>query len=193
MRERITISDNVDLIDDKAVDTATYKKHLYIEEPGVNPVFDNLIAEGGENFVHYLGWLGLTKETNLLVLSSRHHFYYDHDDLKGVNILVNLRKLNQVKHLDSFLHVIFRVLPPKAAFVGCFSDSRSHSRNGSSFYHSTRIYNRFINFLDSKVDREMSKNDIRELLSSHGFKIVDMAEINGMTYFTAQNQRNSGE
>jgi hypothetical protein len=32
-----------------------------------------------------------------------------------------------------------------------------------------------------------------ELLDSHGFRIVDMTEINGITYFNTRNQRNSGE
>jgi hypothetical protein len=193
MSESSSILNEVDLIDDIAEGTITYKKQLFIEDPVVNPVIDNLIAEGGENFVHYIKWLDLSKEANLLVLSSRHHFYYDHNDLKGVKVLVNLRKLNQIKHLDSFLHVVFRVLPPGATFIGCFSDSGSQIRKGSPFYQSARLYNRFINFLDSKIDRELNKKDVMELLDSHGFKVVDMAEINGMTYFTTQNQRNSGE
>ena len=55
-----------------------------VERTTYNPVYTNLAAEGDENFFHYLNWLGLSNEPNLLVLSSRHHFYYDYDDLKGV-------------------------------------------------------------------------------------------------------------
>src|SRR5665647_2486589 len=71
-----------------------------------NPVIDNLLTEGGENFLHYLHRVGLANEQNLLVLSSRRHYYYDYNDLKGLTILINLKKLNLIRHLDSFLHTV---------------------------------------------------------------------------------------
>lgn len=192
--DQISVLNKTDLLTDgRIADTISYKKQLFIEQPGVYPVLDNLIAEGGENFVHYLHWLGLEREANLVVLSSRHYYYYDHNDLKGTKVLVNLKKLNQIKHLDSFLHVVFRVLPSDATFIGCFSDSKNQKINGTAFYQPSRLYSRFINFLDSRTDRNMSKNEVVELLDSHGFEIVDMAEINGLTYFTTRNQRKSGE
>lgn len=191
--DQTSVLSKTDLPDDKIADIISYKKQLFIEQAGINPVIDNLIAEGGEHFVHYLQWLGLEQEANIVVLSSRHHYYYDHNDLKGTKVLVNLKKLNQIKHLDSFLHVVFRVLPPDATFIGCFSDSKNQKINGTAFYQPSRIYSRFINFLDSKTDRDMSKNEVMELLDSHGFKVDDIAEINGLTYFTTRNQRNSGE
>jgi hypothetical protein len=193
MMDQTSVLNKTDLPDDKIADTISYKKQLFIEQAGINPVIDNLIAEGGEHFVHYLHWLGLEQEANLVVLPSRHHYYYDINDLKGVTVLVNMKKLNLIKHLDSFLHVVFRVLPPDATFIGCFSDSKKQKINGTAFYQPSRIYSRFINFLDSKTDKDMSKNEVMELLDSHGFKIVGMAEINGLTYFTTRNQRNSGE
>ena len=105
------VMDNFNLTNMFSPDQNTMERTAY------NPVYTNLAAEGDENFFHYLNWLGLSNEPNLLVLSSRHHYYYDYDDLKGVRVLVNLKSLNVIRHLDSFLHVVFRMLPPRASFI----------------------------------------------------------------------------
>ncbi len=164
-----------------------------VERTSYNPVYTNLAAEGDENFFHYLNWLGLSNEPNLLVLSSRHHFYYDYDDLKGVKVLVNLKSLNVIRHLDSFLHVVFRVLPPKASFIGCFTENKRSGAKGFSLQGTTSIFNRFINFLDSRIERYLDRDDVKRILESHGFSIVDMTEIDGKIYFISRNKRNQEE
>jgi hypothetical protein len=169
------------------------KSKPWAETNIVNPVHENLVLEGCGTLLEYLKWLGLAYEPNMLVLSSRHHFFYDQSDLKGVKVLVNLKKLNHIKHLDSFLHILYRVLPPEASFIGCFVDSKNHKRNGTHFFYTNLFYKKFIDFLDQKIDKSMNKTDVEELLDSHGFKITDMTEINGMTYFNTLNQRKSGE
>ena len=190
--ENIPVLEKGDVRDKLTFDR--FSKKLSIHDRSLtNPVLENIISEGGDDFFQYLSWTGIINEPNLMVLSSLHHYYYDHKDLSGIRTLINLKKLNQVKHLESFLHVVFRVLPPNAVFVGCFSDSRNEAGKGTPFFQSSRLYNRLINFLDSKTDREMNRRDVVELLDSHGFKVVDMADINGMTYFTTHNQRKSGE
>ena len=151
-----------------------------------SPAIGNMIAEGGENFFNYLKSHGLTKDPNLMVLSSNHHYYYDYTDLQNVRTLINLKKLNLIKHLDKFLHTLFRILPPNANFIGCFSDSKTQKGIGFPFYQPSRVLNKFINFLDSRTDRNMDKHDVSKLLKTHGFKIVDMTEINGQTYFSTQ-------
>ena len=148
-----------------------------------NPVMSDLIAEGGENFFNYLEWHGLTNEDNMLVLSSRHHYYYDPNELQAVTTLINVKKLNLIKHLDTFLHSIEHVLSPESNFIGCFSDWKTQKGTGIT----SRMYKGFINFIDSKIDVDYDKKDVSKLLESHGFKVVDMTEINGLTYFRAQN------
>jgi len=39
----------------------------------------------------------------------------------------------------------------------------------------------------------MIRSNVEELLDSHGFKVVDMTEMNGITYFNTLNQRKAGE
>ncbi len=145
----------------------------------------NLEDEVDENFMNYLSWNGLANEDKLLILSSKLHYYYDYEELKEITTLISLKKLNLVKHLDDFLHSLYSGLSPKANFIGCFSDRRSEKSM------TTRFYKRFINFLDARIDMEIDKNNISKLFESHGFKVVDMTEINGLTYFRTQNLNRS--
>ena len=146
---------------------------LSSEKTMVSHGMDKLIAEVDGNFFHYLNRLGLGNEANLLVLPSSNHYYYDNSDLKDVTTLINLKELNLIDHLDSFLNTVYDVLSPKTNFIGCFYDRKTQKGTGFT----SRIYKRFINFLDSKVDNEINQRD----------KIIDMTEINGKTYFMTQN------
>jgi hypothetical protein len=142
-------------------------------------------GEVDENFMNYLSWHGLANEDKLLILSSKLHYYYDYEELKEVTTLISLKKLNLVKHLDDFLQSLYTGLSPKANFIGCFSDRKSEKSV------TTRFYKRFINFLDARIDTEIDGKNISKLFESHGFKVVDMTEINGLTYFRTQNLNRS--
>jgi hypothetical protein len=141
--------------------------------------------EVDENFKNYLSWHGLANEDKLLILSSKLHYYYDYEELKEVNTLISLKKLNLVNHLDEFLTSLYTGLSPKANFVGCFSDVKAEKNLA------TRIYKRLINFLDARTDTEIDSRNISKRFESHGFKVVDMTEINGLTYFMTQNLNRS--
>ena len=181
--EEISVLHKSGIIDDKNARTNFYGTKPSPERTTTNPVMENLIAEGGENIFLYLKWLGLKDDPNLMVLSASHFYYYDHDDFKGVTTLINLKKLNLINHLDSFLYTICHVLSPKTNFIGCFSDRNTQKEIGSS----SKMYKKIINFLDSKIDMEMDIKYVSKLLESHGFEIIDMTEINGLTYFRTQN------
>jgi len=150
-----------------------------------NPEIERLIAEGGKNFFHYLNYLGLTNDPNMLVLSSKHHYYYDHNELKFTTTLINLKQLNLIKHIDSFLFAIYHFLSPGANFIGYFFDSNTRNETGLTF----RMYERCINFLDSKIDRKFDRSGVSRLLESHGFQVNDMTTIDGLTYFRTQTIR----
>jgi hypothetical protein len=150
-----------------------------------NLVPEKLAGEVDENFLNYLTWHGLAQEDNTLVLSSKLHYYYDYEELEGVTTLINLKVLNLVHHLDDFLKTLSSGLSPKTNFVGCFVDRKTQKGVSTS----SRLYKKFINFLDSRIDIEMNGRDFSRLLESHGFKVIDMTEINGLTYFRTQNYR----
>jgi hypothetical protein len=159
------------------------------EIPGYNNNLDNLIREGGENFFIYLRALGLANEPNLMVLSTRHNNYYDFRDLKGVGTLINLVKLNRMRHLISFLVTVSRMILPETNFIGCFSDKTTSKQTGL-YRKNDRIFN---NYSCSEREIQFCRDDIAKLLESIGFNICDMTDIKGLTYFMTKTKIKSIE
>jgi hypothetical protein len=173
----------------------------------INHIAEILAAEGNESFRNYLEWLGLSHDPKLVILSSTHHYYYDAEEMQNVKTVVNLRELNQIKDITGFFQSMFFILPPKCYLIGCFVDSRKRSvfslRKRSSDLHSgqqtedlkngiiSRIpfLNAVFSFLDAKTNKKLSGNTVSLLLRNSGFKIIDMTEFEGLTYFCTQSQR----
>jgi len=156
---------------------------------GFFPAIVNMIAEDGGSFFSYLKKLGLSRENNLVVLSSRHHYFYDEDELKNVRTLINLRKLNLIKYLDEFLFTLVQVLPPDTKFIGCFSDTNPSENNRASLLNPIRLLKQKVNSLDFIGEKSMNRNKVSAILESYGFKITNMTEMNGLTYFCSKNVR----
>ncbi|MFN8240507.1 MAG: hypothetical protein U0X39_07120 [Bacteroidales bacterium] len=140
------------------------------------------LLEGDESFYNYVNWLGYDKDPNLLVLSSKHHYYYDREELSEVTTLINLKRLNFVKHLDSFIHVMSKIMSPDTTLLGCFYDRASKKTTGIH----ERIFNRVIGFLDDKTEIQIDRKEVSKLFESYGFRIIDMTEIDGLTYFATR-------
>lgn len=177
---------------------------------GITEAIDKLYVEGGDSFYNYVEWIGLAKDPDMVVLSSVHHFYFDNDDLKDVNTIINLKQLNQIKYIDVFLNSIFSIIPEKSNFIGCFLDRNikyeKTFNNIISQYHGTDIknsvdpyengitsrvpfLNTVYNLLDSRTDRYMTRENVYSLLNKQGFKVLDMTDLNGLTYFHSQKPR----
>jgi len=156
---------------------------------GFFPAIVNLIAEDGDNFFRYLKSLGLTRENNLIVLSSRHHYYYDEDEMKNVKTLINLKKLNLIKYLDEFLFTLVKILPQNTKFLGCFYDCNVSLKNGHSILHPIKLLRHKINIFDLRDERTLNKKTVVETMESHGFKVTNMTEMDGITYFCSQKVR----
>jgi len=148
-----------------------------------------MIAEDGDNFFRYLKDLGLSRENNIVVLSSRHHYFYDENELKNVSTLINLRKLNRIKYLEEFLYTLVQVLPPDTKFLGCFSDFEVSEKSETAFVRPIKRLKLKISSLYSGNEKMLNRNKVSEILESFGFKIIDMTDMNGLTYFCAQNLR----
>lgn len=149
------------------------------------PILKNILSEEGGNFYEYLSWIRLSKEPSLMILSSRGHYYYDHHDLIGIKVLVNLKQLNFLKHLESFLHILNRMLPEKANFVGCFkNDGLIAGNNGGQ--GQVKCMKEFLNVFNKGARKILSRRNVTKLLEDHRFKVIDMTEIKGLTYFWAQ-------
>jgi hypothetical protein len=146
---------------------------------------ENLSSDIREDFFQYLKFMHLENEPNLMSLSSTHYYYYDFNDFKNVKTLINLKKLNNIKSLGSFLQNVVRILPQKANFIGYFKNDTGN-RSAFSFYQSAKLFNGLVNYFDSKTDISLTKNDVSRLLEEHKLKVVDITDINSMTYFCSQ-------
>jgi hypothetical protein len=181
-----------------------------IKEPDVSPVYKELAEEGHEDFYNYLDWLGLAKSHHLLILASSHHYYFEVEDLKSINTVVNLNKLNYIKSIKNFLHGIYNVLPHKCYFIGSFTDNKKHNgffpskkspdRTGGEDVSSeldSSTWNSFLNLLygiiDMKTNRYLTEKGVKLYLEETGLKILDMTEFNGITYFCTRKDIQSVE
>ena len=124
-------------------------------------------------------------ESNLMTLSSTHHYYYENDDLKKIKILINLKPLNSIKQLESFLQTLVRLLPRESSFIGYFKNT---DQNNSVFPLSqfSSFFQGFINYIDLKTDNSLTKREVSRLLEKQKLSVVDITDINGMTYFCSQ-------
>jgi hypothetical protein len=207
MRDSITI-DNLDVINNQRINNLVNLSSTAIDLDKNNPVL-RIITTESENFAKYIDLLGLAKDPNLVVLSSLHHYYYDAEEMTNVKTVINLKELNQIKQLKNFLHSIFHILPPSCNFVGCFVNNRK--QNGfvlntgpSDFYYkrnsdaiengivsSSPFLNMLYNMIDSKTNKYLSERSVSLLLGEYGFKVLNMTELDGLTYFCAQSLRTS--
>ncbi len=183
--QEISVAARPVTVSDRRIRTKPESSLRLVEEKQKDSNYSGFVPEVDENFRNYLTWNGLANEDNLLVLSSKQHYYYDYEELKDVTTLINLKKLNLVRHLDDFLHTLYNGLSPRTNFIGCFSDRKSEKGINSL----RRFYKKFINLVDSRIDTDIDRRQFTKLLESHGFKLIDMTEINGLTYFRTQNFR----
>jgi hypothetical protein len=206
MRNSITIN-NLDVINNQRINTLVNIGSSSMDLGGSNPVLRILANEEGENFANYIEQLGVAKDPNLVILSSLHHYYYDAEEMINVRTVVNLKELNQIKQLKDFLHSIFHILPPDCNLIGCFINNKKQSgftlntspsdsyykRNSDAIENgiasSSPFLNMIYNMIDSKTNKYMSERSVSMLLREHGFKVLDMTEHDGLTYFCAQSLR----
>jgi hypothetical protein len=206
MRNRI-VNHKPDVINNQKVKTLSNmgSKSAFLNES--KAAFGIMSVEGREDFLNYLQALGLDKDPNLVFLYSHHHYYYDADEMKNVRTIVNLKEINHIKEIRSFLHSISRILTEKNNFIGCFVDNEKingyvlrkdlsrYSIMDSTNAVENGIVSRipFLNMvyskMDSRTNKYMTRSSVSLLLEDHGFKVNNMSEINGLTYFHTQKVR----
>lgn len=178
-----------------------YREEPAVIKQGKSDLQGRLLSEGSEDFYSYLDWIGLSHYPHLLVLSASHHYYYDAEDMKNIKAVVNLKVINEIRQVKAFINNIYDIIPERTYFLGCFRDS---NYSGSDLKRGTQIrreqavmaeareegisssipfLNMMYNILDQKTNRSMTKTYVRLLLKEAGFRILDITELNGLTYF----------
>jgi hypothetical protein len=139
-----------------------------------------------------------------MVLPYSKHYYYESKDLKKVKILVNPKRLNDIKNIRDFLFNISSVLPLKSYFIGAFFNNKDKNILSSEPYKSPEALSGsidlvengisssvpFLNFLyrliDFRIERYMTKTAVSLQLANVSLKVLNMTDINGLTYFCTQ-------
>lgn len=206
MRDSINIY-NLDFINNQRNNTLIDLSENSADLNKSNLALRIFAAEDCENFEKYIEMLGLGKDPNVVILSSLHHYYYDAEEMTNVKTVVNLKELNQIKQIKDFLHSIFHILPPNCNFIGCFVNNKKqnsfilNTNHSDSYYKrnydaiengvasSSPFLNMLYNMIDSKTNKYMSERSVSILLREHGFKVLNMTELDGITYFCAQSIR----
>jgi hypothetical protein len=174
-----------------------------------NEAVDKLITEGGASFYKYVDSRGLSKDSSLIVLSSSHHYYYDFEEMNNAKTVINLKELNRIKEIKSLLHSHLHFLPQSCNFLGCFVNNRKVERY-TLRKHLTSVertrdsdnvelgivsrfpfINRLYSLMDSKTNKYLSEKSVALMLGVHGFKIMDMKEVNGLTFFHSRKVGNT--
>lgn len=211
MDKRTPTKNKRDFLDDQSIDRVIYRGISPVEVTETNPVLQKLTSEGCENFFHYFELLGLANDSNLIVLPSTHHYYYDAEDMRDVKTVINMKHLNHIKDIRNFLHSIYHILSHQSFLIGVFIDRKYQNGffSNSTLDHpqiegkvdpvengiESRIpfLNMMYNLMDSKTNRYMSRQAVTLLLGDAGFKVLDMTELNRLTYFCTQKVKLSGE
>lgn len=209
MRKRISI-DGPGIVKQQTTSPSSRLSRAVVEA-GIRPFREILAGEGREDFLNYIEWLGLGNDPDPVILSSMHHYFYDAEEMKHVSTVVNLTRLNHMKEIKDFLFSVSNILPPKCNLIGCFIDSRKQNpfavrqamseieRRKTSTALENGIISRipFMNWLysivDSRTNKYLTRSNVAPMLEDYGFKVLDLTELNGITYFHAKRKPKTTE
>jgi len=203
MRNKINIPES-DVTINQIIRTSEKKGVIFPGHTEKKSGAEIIASEGSEDFLNYVEWLGFASDPNLVVLSSTHHYYYDAEEMRNVRAVVTLIELNQVRDVRDFFSSISGMLESRSRLIGSFIDSQKINRYSlkdtsvsantvrddeevrNSISSRIPLLNTLYRFLDSKINKHISGREVDILLRESGFRVEDMTELNGITYFCAQ-------
>ncbi len=127
-----------------------------------------MIALCGYSFFRFMRSSGLTGVKGLVILSSHEGADYSRLDLRHARTLISLRRLDLIRHLEMFVRSLVWLLPPETSFVGRFAQE-------GHFYTGRH--------------RHLSRDRVSALLEGSGMVVIDMKEMNGLTYFHSRKRQ----
>ena len=150
--------------------------------------------------------LGLSRDPKLVVLSSVHHYYYDAEDMTSVRTVVNLKEFNQIKEINQHasFHVPYsasqmlpdRILCRQQKTERIFTQEKitpgsdlisEEEKNG--IVSRIPFLNTIFTILDAKAHKYLSERIVTQLFTKNGFNVMDMTELEGLTFFLCSKQR----
>lgn len=147
----------------------------------------SMIALCGFSFFRYMRSAGLKGGQGLIVLSSHEGANWGRRDLRRATTLISLRRLDLIKHLEMFLNSLVRLLPPDTSFVGCFAQKNTGSSDHTGLM--TGFHSGPYPHGDSGYP-ELSRDRVSAILERSGLVVIDMKQLNGLTYFHSRKKLN---
>ncbi len=142
----------------------------------------SMIILCGFSFFRFMRSAGLSGGPGLIILSSHEGANYGTVDLRRARTLISLRRLDLIKHLEMFISSLVRLLPPDTSFVGCFARHRDTFCETGHSGSRLMLISRLIHHR-SAVNGELSCDRVSAILGRCGLEIINMKELNGLTYF----------
>ena len=149
----------------------------------------NMIIRCGFSFFSYMRRTGLFGRPWLIILSSQEGANYGRTDLSQARTLINLRRLNLIKHLEMFVSSLARLLPPETTFVGCFA-CQGNSDHDARYSGNMPLFISKLNHRRPAHHVELNPDKVSAILSRCGLVVIDMMELNGLTYFHSRKRIN---
>jgi hypothetical protein len=203
----LQISEKFQISDQQIVTLKERRERSTIDKSAYNFLLNDLNEEGGTEVVKYLEKYSLLQASNFILLSSKRHYFYDTEELKKIKTVINLNLLNRTDQVKYCLQTLNYVLPQNGILAGCFINYRSQEnmklkKNMITFQHINKfliIYNKLIINLISAYKwakyilnqgkvKYLTTNEACKILKKNGFRIIDVTEINGLSYFISSKE-----
>ena len=184
------------------IKNSVYHRKSVLKDPSRENLYRTLCNDGCEDFYNYIDWLDLAKSTDAIVLPASSSFFYMPDDLRNAELVINLKPLNLIEDLGSFLAETYSMLPAYSYFTGCFEpyDSTTEGRTAIKRYvlqedhlNSKKekqpvswIQNIIKNIFDTGSKRYLTTKSLISSMRSAGFTVLDTTRLNDKIYFCVQ-------
>lgn len=140
----------------------------------------SIIILCGFSFFRYMRSAGLAGRQGIIVLSSHEGANWGRNDLRHAGLLISLRRLDLIKHLEMFLSSLVSLLPPDTNFVGCFAQKNAESTGHAGLFAGFHL-NR--NYYANSGYPELNRDKVSAILERCGLVVINMKQLNGLTYF----------
>ncbi|HNT92768.1 MAG: hypothetical protein KDB91_05195 [Bacteroidales bacterium] len=136
----------------------------------------------GFRFFRYLWGAGISSDNRMIILSSHEGANWGCGGFRSASTLINLRRLDLIRHLEMFISSLVSLLPQGATFVGRFAQHSNGSAGKVNQGSNSGLLKR-ISWNGSEACQYLNRDRVSELLEDNGLVIINMTEISGMTYF----------
>ena len=129
-------------------------------------------------------YIKTNKLKKILFLSTKSYFY-EADELLKIKSIVFLKKLNDIIHLDRIIENVYHSAPVDTIICGSFINTEI-----AEVGHYRKLFEMMYNFLVLNGNRTLSLKRVISYLTAYNFKLLNVSEINGVTYFHAKKIKN---